>query len=146
MTPERTQNLANHTQWTPAYHFFTVPLGIVYLVWAARRVVASGSADNWFILVGALALVGATAVSRLSALKVQDRVIRLEERLRLTAILPVDLQPQVGRLRASHLVALRFASDEEVPALVREIVANPSITPKEIKGRIRQWRGDWFRA
>ena len=146
MTPERTQHLSNHAQWTPAYHFVTVPLGLVYLVWAIRRVLDNGSADNWFILVGALALVGAISVSRLQALKVQDRVIRLEERLRLATLLPADLQPHVGRLRASHLIALRFASDEEVPGLVREIVANPGITPKEIKGRVKQWRSDWFRA
>jgi hypothetical protein len=146
MATERTQNLSNHAQWTPAYHFVTVPLGLLYLGWAVRRVMENGTADNWFILVGALALTGAISVSRLQALKVQDRVIRLEERLRLTALLPADLQPHIGRLRASHLIALRFASDDEVPALVREIVANPGITPKAIKGRVRNWRSDWFRA
>lgn len=146
MATERTQTISNHTQWTPAYHFFTVPLGIVYLVWAIRRVMADGTNDNWFMLVGALGLVGAISVSRLQALKVQDRIIRLEERLRLAALLPADLQPHIGRLRASHLIALRFASDAEVPGLVREIVANPEISPKEIKQRVKTWRGDWFRA
>jgi hypothetical protein len=146
MATERTQNLSNHTQFTPAYHFITVPLGVVYLAWAIQRVVVNGNADNWFTLVGALALIGAISVSRLQALRVQDRVIRLEERLRLAAILPADLQPHIGSLRAGHLIALRFASDAEVAALVREIVANPGITPKEIKGRVKHWRSDWFRA
>jgi hypothetical protein len=146
MATERTQNLANHAQWTPAYHFFTVPLGLAYLVWAIRRVMEHGTGDNWFMLLGALALVGAISVSRLQVLKVQDRIIRLEERLRLAALLPADLQPHIGRLRASHLIALRFASDGEVEGLVREIVANPEIAPKEVKRRVKQWRGDWFRA
>ena len=143
---ERTQNYSNHTHWTPAYHFITVPLYLFYLAWAVRRVLANPNADTWFALLGAVALMFVGAVSRMQALKVQDRVIRLEERLRLAQILPPDLQPHIGTLRARHLIALRFASDEEVPGLVREIVANPSMTSREIKQRVRKWRADWFRA
>jgi hypothetical protein len=146
MSTARTQNFSNHAQWTPAYHFITVPLVLVYLIWAVRRALADSTPEHWFFLVGALGLTCAAAASRLMALRVQDRLIRLEERLRLMQILPPDLQPQVGRLRVPHLVALRFASDEEAPALVREIVANPGITPKEIKQQVKHWRADWFRA
>ena len=146
MTTERTQNLSNHAQYTPAYHYVTVPLVLAYMLWALWRALENSTPDNWFFFLGAVGLTCAAAVSRLMALKVQDRVIRLEERLRLMQILPPDLQQHVLRLRASQLVALRFASDEETPALVREIVANPGITPKEIKQRVKNWRGDWFRA
>ena len=146
MSTERAQSLANHTQYTPFYHFFAAPLGIAYFVWAVRRLVANPTVDSWFVLLGALAVVAAIAVSRTQVLRVQDRVIRLEERLRLLQILPADLQTQVTRLRPSHLVALRFASDEEAPGLMREILANPAMSQKEIKGRIRNWRADWFRA
>ncbi|HYW31811.1 MAG TPA: DUF6526 family protein [Gemmatimonas sp.] len=146
MSTERPQNFANHTQWTPGFHFFASPLAIIYLVWAIQRLVAAPGADRAFTVVGALALFAGVAMSRLMALKVQDRVIRLEERLRLATILPADLQPHIGSIRAGHLVALRFASDAEVPALVREIIANPAIAPKEIKGKVKVWRADWFRA
>ncbi len=143
---EREQSFSNHTHWTPAYHFVTVPLYLFYLGWAVRRVMANPNNDSWFALLGAVALMFVGAVSRMQALKVQDRVIRLEERLRLAQLLPADLQQHAGRLRASHLIALRFASDEEVPGLVREIVANPAISRKEIKQRIKHWRADWFRT
>ena len=146
MSTERTQDLSNHTHYTPAYHFVAVPLALAYLLWALWRALDDSTADNWLFLLGALALVCVAAASRLMALKVQDRLIRLEERLRLAQILPADLQPHIGRIRASHLIALRFASDEEAPALVREIVANPGITPKEIKQRVKHWRADWFRT
>lgn len=143
---EREQNLSNHTQWTPAYHFLTVPVYLFYLGWAVRRAVSHPGLDAWFALVGAVAIVLVGTVSRMQVLKVQDRVIRLEERLRLTQILPPELQPSIRSLRASHLIALRFASDEEVPGLVREVLANPSMSQKDIKQRIRHWRADWFRA
>ncbi len=146
MSTERTQNFANHTQWTPGFHFFASPLAFIYLIWAIQRLIAAPGADTAFTVIGALALFGGIAMSRLMALKVQDRVIRLEERLRLAAILPADLQQHIGGIRAGHLVALRFASDAEVPGLVREILANPAITPKEIKGKVKTWRADWFRA
>jgi hypothetical protein len=98
------------------------------------------------MLVGALALVGAIAMLRLSALRVQDRVIRLEERLRLGRLLPTDLQPRIEEIRPSHLIALRFASDAEVTDLVRRVLADPSIKPKAIKQQIKNWKADYFRA
>ena len=146
MVEPRVQNFGNHAQFTPAYHFFTAPLGVVYFVWAVWRLVAAPGADTAFALVGAVALLGAIGVSRTQALKVQDRVIRLEERLRLARVLPVDLHHHIGALTPSQLVALRFASDEEAPLLVREITANPSIRAKEIKQRVKNWQADWFRA
>jgi hypothetical protein len=123
-----------------------VPLATIYLIWAIRRALANPGNDAWFAVLGAFTLLVVGAVGRLQALKVQDRVIRLEERLRLAQILPADLQQHIGSLRASHLIALRFASDAEVPGLVREIVANPSVTSREIKQRVKSWRADWFRT
>ena len=146
MAEQRTQNFGNHAQFTPAYHYFTAPLGLAYLVWAIWRLIAAPGADSAFALVGALALFGAIAVSRTQALKVQDRVIRLEERLRLARLLPVELHPHIGSFTPSQLVALRFASDQETPGLVREIIANPSLKSKDIKQRVANWQADWFRA
>ncbi len=146
MVTERTQHFGNHTQWTPLFHFAASPLSIVYFAWAIRRLVATPNADTAFVAVGATALMTGVFVSRLMALKVQDRVIRLEERMRLTRILPADLQAHIPGIRAGHLVALRFASDAETPELVRAIVKDPSIKPKEIKQRIKNWQSDFFRA
>lgn len=140
------QSYDNHRQWTPAYHFFTSPLGGVFLGWALVRMINHPNADNAFFLVGALALGGAIATSRLSSLRVQDRMIRFEERVRLARILPADLQPSIETLRTSHLIALRFASDAEVTDLVRKVVADPSIKAKDIKQLIRNWRSDTFRV
>jgi len=146
MSSERTQHFGNHAQFTPIFHFFASPLSLAYLVWAITRAMKLRDVESHFELLGAVALVGLVFASRLMALKVQDRVIRLEQRLRLLRILPADLQPHVLNIRASHLVALRFASDEEVADLVRAVVADPSITSKAIKQRIKNWQADFFRA
>jgi hypothetical protein len=141
-----TQSFEKHAQFTPIYHYFTTPLAFVYLVWAIRRLITNPNADTVFMLVGALAILGLVAVTRLSPLRVQDRLIRLEERLRLARVLPADLQSRIEELAPRHLVALRFAPDAEVSDLVRKVLANPAMTPKEIKQQVRNWRADFFRA
>ncbi len=140
------QSFEKHAQYTPGYHYFTSPLGIIFVVWSIQRLIANPGIDTAYMLVGALALFGAIAMLRLSSLRVQDRIIRLEERLRLARILPTDLQTQIESLRPSHLIALRFASDAEVTDLVRKVLADPTIKPKEIKRQVRSWRADYFRA
>lgn len=141
-----TQSAASHAQWTPVYHFFTSPLSVIFLIWSIRRLIVNPNADTAYFMVGALAIVGLVAVARLSPLRVQDRVIRLEERLRLMRILPADLHPRIEEISPRHLIALRFASDAEVTDLVRKVLANPGIAPKEIKQQIKNWRSDFFRA
>jgi len=144
--PKTKQSFANHAQYTPLYHFVAQPLGLVFLIWSIQRVIQNPSVDTAYMMVGALAVTAAILVARAQVLRTQDRLIRLEERLRLTRVLPADLHPRIGELRASHLIALRFASDEEVPDLVRMVLANPSLRQKEIKQKVRQWRADHFRA
>ena len=144
--PRAPQSYATHTQWTPGYHFFTTPLGLVFLFWSIKRVIANPNADTAYMLIGALALFGAIGMLRVSALRVQDRIIRLEERLRFARVLPADLQSRIEELRPAHLVALRFASDGEVADLVRKVLENPQLSQKEIKLQVRQWRADYFRA
>lgn len=141
------QSFANHAQLTPSYHFFTSPLAIVFLFWTIVRFVRDPGADTGYFLVGALALAGVVAVSRLSPLRVQDRLIRLEEQLRHRRLLPAELASQAeSTLRPRHYIALRFAGDDELEALVQRVVANPQLTPKEIKASIRNWRADYFRV
>lgn len=141
------QTFANHTQLTPYYHFFTSPLSIVFLIWTIVRFVKHPSADTGYFLVGALALAGVVAVSRLSPLRVQDRLIRLEELQRFRRLLSPELVTRAeATLRPRHYIALRFASDDELGALVESVVSNPALTPKEIKSGIRNWRADYFRV
>jgi len=80
------------------------------------------------------------------ALTVQDRLIRLEMRLRLRQLLPPDLQPRINDLTHRQLVAMRFASDAELAELVREVLAGKLTTPKDIKLRVKNWQADWLRA
>ena len=144
--PERkSQSYANHTRYAPGYHFVTLPLVTIYVAWSIIRVVNNPIEDTWYALVGALALLGVYTYTRVFPLKVQDRVIRLEERLRLARLLPAEMQPHIDTMRARHLIALRFASDEEVPSLVQQILANPGLTASDVKKQVRNWRGDWFR-
>lgn len=144
--PKARQSFANHAQYNPLYHFVAQPLGIVFLVWSIQRVIRHPSVDTAYMLVGALALAASIGVARTQVLRTQDRLIRLEERLRLARVLPADLHGRISDLRPSHLIALRFASDEELPDLVRMVLANPSLKQKDIKQKVRQWRADHFRA
>ena len=146
MSMQKSQNYSNHRRFAPGYHFVTLPLVAIYVAWSIRRVMNNPVEDTWYALVGSLALLGVYSYTRLFPLKLQDRIIRLEERLRLARVLPADLQPHIETLRARHLVALRFASDEELPGLVRRIVENPEMKGDEIKREIRLWRADLFRV
>lgn len=141
------QSFANHAQYTPSYHYFTSPVSLVYLIWAVTRAISNPNADTVFALVGALAIAGLVTVVRLSPLRVQDRLIRLEEQVRYAKLLPASLAAQAeATFRPRHYIALRFASDAELPGLVERVVANPAMTPKEIKQAITTWRADYFRA
>jgi hypothetical protein len=113
---------------------------------AVRRLWMDPTAHFAWEAVVAAALLGVAFLSRIQALSVQDRVIRLEMRLRLRGILPPDLQPTIEQLTRRQLVALRFASDTELPALIREVVAGKLATQKDIKMRIKDWQADWLRA
>ncbi len=141
------QSYKNHAQFTPIYHYFTSPISLIYLVWTVKRLIANPGSDTAYALVGALAITGLVAVSRLSPLRVQDRVIRLEEQLRYAKLLPADIVEKAeSTFSPRHYIALRFASDAELPELVNKVLANPAMTQKEIKQAIKTWRGDYFRA
>jgi hypothetical protein len=143
---EREQNYKKHARWLPLFHFFVMPVLLVNVVLAVSRAVQIPTVGTVWGVVFSIALLGLGFLSRIQALTVQDRLIRLEERLRMRQLLPPDLQPQINALTHRQLVALRFASDEELPELVREVVGGRLTTPKEIKMRVRNWRPDWLRA
>ncbi|HMF92854.1 MAG TPA: DUF6526 family protein [Vicinamibacterales bacterium] len=143
---EREQSYKTHTRLLPPFHFFVLPVMFINFVNAVRHAILQPTLHWFWEVVFALALVGLALFSRVQALTVQDRVIRLEERLRLRQLLPPELHQQINSLSHRQLVALRFAGDDEVPDLVRQIVAGKLTTAKEIKMQVKHWRPDWLRA
>ena len=143
---ERVQTYKNHPRLLPAYHFFVLPVLLVNVLNEVRKAWRYPSEGSLFLAVVAVALFTLAYLSRTMALTVQDRVIRLEMRLRLRQILPPELQTRIQDLTHRQLVALRFASDAELPELVREILDGKLTTVKEIKLRVKHWQGDWLRA
>jgi hypothetical protein len=142
----QTQTYKNHARFFPPFHFFVLPVLLVNFLNSIRHVWNRPMRDTWFELVVAVALMLLAFSSRAQALAVQDRVIRLEMQLRLRGILPMDLQGRISELGRHHFVALRFASDGEIPDLVRDILAGKLTTQKSIKERIKDWQGDFLRA
>jgi hypothetical protein len=143
---ETAQSYQKHARWLPGFHFFVIPVLLVNVINEMRHVWLEPSRHFVFQLAVAAALLTAAFLSRIQALTVQDRVIRLEMRLRLRGILPPDLQPNIDTLTHRQLVALRFASDAEMADLVRDVLAGKLATGKEIKMRVKSWQSDWLRA
>jgi hypothetical protein len=141
------QNFANHGRLVPSYHFFAIPVFIVNFVWSLFRLWKLGiSFEGVFGVLLAAAFVVLVLRARLFALAVQDRVIRLEERLRYERVLPADLQARCGELTIDQIVALRFACDGELPVLARKVLDEKVTQRKAIKQLIKTWRPDYQRA
>ncbi|MGB7924109.1 MAG: DUF6526 family protein [Pyrinomonadaceae bacterium] len=140
------QTYQNHVRWHPPFHFFLVPVMLINVVWSIVLFVRSpGWNEGWWVVVS-LALVVIAAHSRTNPLKAQDRIIRLEEQLRYRQLLPADLAQQTSALTTGQIIALRFASDEELDGLVRQVLAGQLTKPAEIKRAIKNWRGDTLRV
>jgi hypothetical protein len=141
------QSFANHTRRVPPFHFFVVPVFIINFFWSLYRVRELGfSFAGIFGVLLAAALVILPLSARMFALKVQDRVIRLEERLRYERLLPADLQARIGEFDIAQIVSLRFASDAELPALARKVLDEKMANRKAIKQQIKNWKPDYLRA
>lgn len=141
------QNFENHGKFVPVFHFFAVPVFVVNLVWSFVRLRTLGfSFAGIFGVLLAGALVVLVFEARLFALAVQDRVIRVEERLRYERVLPADLQARSGEFEIGQIVALRFAGDAELPALARKVLDEKLTERKAIKQLIKCWRPDYQRA
>ncbi len=143
---ENTQNYSNHVRWHPLYHFILFPILLIHFIWSIVRLYQSPDADHAEQLLLAFGLLLMLLIVRINPLRVQDRLIRLEERLRFHQLLPADLAARASALPESFIVALRFASDEELPELVRQTVDGKFSKPDEIKRGIKNWRGDYFRV
>ena len=142
---EREQSYKSHRKYVPVYHFFVLPVLIINVVAEAIRFGDNRTLYQFRLLIVAVALAVLAFVVRTMVARVQDRVIRLEERARLGNLLPEELHGRIGDLRPSQLVALRFAADEELPGLTRRILDGELTKAEQIKKEIRTWRPDYLR-
>ena len=146
MADSSEQNFANHSKFAPIYHFVLAPLTVFLFVWTVVRLFRAPSPETELWVLAAVVLLVNTAVARSFPLKVQDRIIRLEEQDRMRRLLPADLQARVNDFTAPQLIALRFASDAELPELARKVLGEKITDRKVIKQLITQWRADHFRV
>lgn len=144
--PPRPQTYANHARLVPLYHFVGSPLLLVLLGWATWRVQQAPSVDSAMALVLVVVLALAYFYGRIFAMGVQDRVIRLEERLRMERLLDADLKPRIPEFTTEQLIGLRFASDDELPGLARRVLSEGITDRKTIKLAVRSWRADHQRV
>ena len=144
MNEKRPQTLANHGRFDPPFHFVLAPIMVASFVIAVLSAISNPTAIGIWNVIFVAGLVVGVFLIRIYPLKVQDRVIRLEERLRLSMLLPEKLRSRIPELTEDQMVGLRFASDEEVAQLVEKTLAN-KWSRKEIKANIRNWRPDYFR-
>jgi hypothetical protein len=140
------QSFKSHAKFVPAFHYFVVPVLLINVINSVIRAYHSFNYEHAFGVVLALALLTLAFVARTFALKVQDRVIRLEMRLRLRELLPADLQSRILDFRPGQLVALRFASDAELPTLARKVLDENLTEQRSIKSQIQNWQPDHLRA
>lgn len=139
------QTNENHVRLHPPFHFFFLPAMLLLIAAAIYQFIHQPGllSAAQLLLVLVVGVVG--FLSRTNALKVQDRLIRLEERLRLSTLLPTHSVPMINSLSEHQLTALRFASDEELPALVERVAAE-HLNGKAIKASIKKWRPDYLRV
>ena len=143
------QNLKNHTRFDPSFHFFILPMLLLNLIFSIYVTIhhwpEHWALHLWWIAMAIVFFV-MPGLARGGALTVQDRIIRLEERLRYQRLLPADLQLRIEEFTVAQLVSLRFASDAELPALARKVLDEKMQERKAIKQLVKNWKPDYLRA
>lgn len=145
MSNGEAKSLKNHGRLDPPYHIVTFAVLIVNLVLAIAFAIKHLNLYSAWLVILSVAVFIPFFKLRTYPLKVQDRVIRLEERLRLQVLAPSEWHTQIYRLAEDQLIALRFAADDEVVALAKDALEQ-NLTRKQIKERIKNWRSDNWRV
>lgn len=140
------QNYQNHVRRYPIWIFGVLLPLTVNVLWSVYVLIRSFSGQSAMGVVVAVSLLLMAILVRQQVLRVQDRLIRLELRLRMSELLPPDLAARAAALPIKQVVALRFASDAELPSLVSEVLSGSLASTKEIKMRIKDWQADHLRA
>jgi hypothetical protein len=144
--PEEIQNFEHHAKIVTGFHRVLLPIFAINLIWCIYRLFRAFSGETVMALLLAVAFILLSFYARTFALTVQDRVIRLEMNLRLQQLLPAEFRPRIPELAVGQFVALRFASDEELPELVKKVLDEHLTDRKAIKKMIRNWQPDFVRA
>ena len=139
------QDYATHRRFNPLYHFIAFPIFTANLVITGMHLFRAPDATSGWAFVVAFGMLAMLGVGRTQALMTQDRIIRLEERLRLQALAPA-LAGQIEKLNKRQVAALRFASDAELPELARRVFAGEFATGGDIKRAVTHWRADHMRV
>ena len=139
---DKPQSYENHAKLVPMFHFVALPILMINFLIAAYEMVTTFSFGSVRFALVSLALVIGVLLARVFALGAQDRVIRLEERIRMQRLLPDDLQARINDFTTEQLIGLRFASDEELPELARKVLDEGTAERKPIKQMIKTWRPD----
>jgi Family of unknown function (DUF6526) len=145
MAEKVSQNLSNHTRFDPLFHFFILPVFFITFISTIVHLVRHPGLHSAWLVVFMLAAALAVTRMRTYAIKVQDRVIRLEERLRLAILLDGPMRGRITEFSESQLIGLRFASDAELPALAARTLSE-KLSKADIKKAIVQWRPDYWRV
>jgi len=139
------QTLSNHRRYVPLFHFVLLAILLFNFVWTVVHLIEVPTAQHAVDAVMAVAFAIMFLYIRQFPLRVQDRLIRLEETLRIQRLVP-DLAKRVDEFSIGHLVGLRFACDEELPALARKVLNEKVMSRSAIKQMVKTWRPDYFRA
>lgn len=143
---DKTQSFSHHTRWNALYHFVASPIALLNFLIQVRHAWYVGGRYAWWNAVFAFGIVALVLSARVMAITVQDRLIRLEMRLKLRELLPASMHADINRLTVRQMVGLRFASDAELPELVQRVLKGEFADQKAIKAAIRDWQADWQRA
>ncbi|MGA2276061.1 MAG: DUF6526 family protein [Terracidiphilus sp.] len=147
MSNSSEQSFKNHTRFDPTFHFVLGIVLVANVVFAVFHLIRHWEtayiSSSWFLLLSLVVFIPYFKL-RTYPLKVQDRVIRIEERLRLQALAPAPWHAQIYRLSEDQLIGLRFAADDEVVELAKQALEH-NLTRKQIKERIKDWRADNWR-
>ena len=146
MAEKTAQTYQNHAQLIPLYHYVALPVLLINALWTLYQLTQGVGGESVIALAVAVALLLIAFYARVFALAAQDRIIRLEEQLRLRVLLPDDLQARINDHTTEQLIGLRFASDGELPALARKVLDNDIADRKTIKQMVQSWRPDYQRV
>jgi hypothetical protein len=144
----KNQNYGNHTRYDPFNHFVLTPLVLLFMGWTVSKFDFSSqeaTLDSFFLFIGAFILFLLPLLVRSYALKLQNRIILNEMRNRYFHLTGNTFDEKESELRLGQIIGLRFASDEELLALIDRAIAE-KLTSKEIKQQIKNWRGDYLRV
>lgn len=141
-----TQDYKTHRQYVPLFHFFVVPILLINVGVEIARLYKYQTPFHIWVVVVAVALAALPFAARGMALRAQDRIIRMEERQRLSSLLPAEHREKLDDLTPHQLVALRFASDEEAPDLAKRTMTGEFKSQNDIKKAVKNWRADVHRV